>query len=229
LDGTQTAVITASAPGFANGTANISVFDNETGILSVVLPATATEGQGTVQGTVWVNATVAANVSVALRTSDATEIQVPPTVIIPLGQTSVVFTATIVDDTLIDGPQTAAVTAHVQNWTDGVASITVLDNENLNLTVTLPAYATEGDGVLTDAGRVWISGALPTNLVVSLASSNLVEATVPATTIIAAGQLFGTFNITIGHDPAVTGDQTAAIAGSAPGFVTGSTSMIVRD
>ena len=54
--------------------------------------------------------------------------------------------------------QTATVTAHVQNWADGSASITVLDNEPLTLTVTLPASAYESAGVLTNAGRVSLGG-----------------------------------------------------------------------
>ena len=141
LDGSQIINLTASAPGFADGNTTITVFDNETTTLHVSLPATTTEGGGGVPGTVWVNSAVAASVRVSLSSSDTTEIQVPASVIIPAGQTSAIFIATIVDDTQIDGPQTATVTAHVQNWTDGSSLITVLDNEPLTLAVTLPASA----------------------------------------------------------------------------------------
>ena len=33
------------------------------------------------------------------------------------------------DNSLITGPQSVTVTAHVQNWTDGTVTITVLDND----------------------------------------------------------------------------------------------------
>ena len=109
---------------------------------------------------------------VTLAASDTTEIQVPPSVFILAGQTSAVFTATIVEDTLIDGPQSADVTAHVQNWTDGTAKLTVRDNEPLTLTVALPASANESAGVRTNAGRVSLAGTLSTNLEVTLTSSD---------------------------------------------------------
>ncbi|MGD0651989.1 MAG: M4 family metallopeptidase [Verrucomicrobiia bacterium] len=229
LDGTQTAAITASASGYTSASANIAVYDNETAALQVVLPATATEGQGTVSGAVQVGAVPAANITVGLSSSDTTEIQVPASVIIPSGQTSAVFTATVVDDNQIDGPQTATVTAHVQNWTDGSATITVLDNESLNLTVTLPGSAWENAGVLTNAGSVHISGTLPTDLVVSLVSSNTDKLIVPSTVTIATGQVTGTFNLTLVDNSINDGDQTVAVTASAPGFTDGLASMLVVD
>jgi len=50
------------------------------------------------------------------------------------------------------------------------ASMTVLDNENLN-DGDAARQRLENAGVLTNAGSVSISGTLPTNLVVSLLSS----------------------------------------------------------
>jgi len=229
LDGTQTSTITGSATGYATSTTNIAIFDNETATLSVVLPGTASEGQGTVSGTVQVSATPSANVTVSLFSSDTTEIQVPATAIIPAGQTSGTFTATVVDDNQIDGAQTATVTAHVQNWTDGGAAITVLDNENTNLTVLLPLAAREGDGVVTNAGSVRISGTLPSNLVVTLASDDTTELTVPTTTTILAGQTTAAFNLTVVDDPDIDGAQMVHVTANAAGFVTGAQAMIIYD
>lgn len=230
LDGTQTAAVTASASGYNPGSANIAVFDNETATLGVILPPSATEGQGTVTGAVWIAGGIpAANITVNLSSSDTTEIQVPVSVIIPSGQTSTVFTATVVDDNQIDGPQTATVTAHVQNWTDGSAIITVFDNENTNLTVNLPAQAREGDGILTNAGSISISGTLPTNLVVMLASDDTTELVVPPTATILAGQTSGLFNLTVIDDPDVDGAQVVHVAASTGGFADGSRAMTIYD
>ena len=229
LDGTQPAMITASAPGFANGYGTISVFDNETATLQVALPASATEGQGTVQGTVQVSATPAANIAVSLSSSHTTEIQVPASAIIPAGQTSAAFTATVVDDNQIDGTQMATVTAHVQNWTDGRANIMVLDNENLNLAVNLPASASESAGVLTNAGSISISGTLPADLVVSLVSSNIAKLTVPSTVTIPAGQVSNRFNLTLVDNAIPDGHQTVIVTASATGFTNGSASVFIID
>jgi uncharacterized repeat protein (TIGR01451 family) len=227
LDGTQTSTITGSSPGYTTSTANIAVFDNETATLQVTLPANATEGQGTVQGTVQVSAAPAASVVVILSSSDTTEIQVPASVTIPSGQTSAVFTATVVDDNQLDGPQSATVTAHVQNWTDGSATITVLDN--VNLTVTLPASAPENAGVLTNAGSVRIPGASSTNLIVSLTSGNPARLTVPPSVTIPAGQLSNAFNLTLVDNSLQDGHQTVTVTASAPNFTNGTASMLILD
>jgi hypothetical protein len=229
LDGTQTATVTATASGYANGRATIAVADNETATLQVLLPASVTEGAGTIQGTLLCSSAPAASFTVNLSSSDTTEIQVPATVNLPAGQTSVVFNVTVVDDNLIDGPQLATVTAHVTGWTDGSAAITVLDNENLNLVVNLPPIATEGDGLLSNAGHVSISGLLATNLVVTLGSDNLTEVVPSATATITAGQVTANFDLLLGHDPAITGAQTVGITASAHGFTSGTNTMVVRD
>ena len=147
--------------------------DNETAVLTVTLPASATEGDGTLTGagTVTVSQAPAVNMAVALSSSDTSEVTVPATVTILAGQTSATFNVTIVNDTLIDGPQTATVTAHVQNWTDGSAALDVLDNDGW-LTLQLPAEAWENAGTLSGAGRVTLGGTLGADLVVTLASSD---------------------------------------------------------
>jgi uncharacterized repeat protein (TIGR01451 family) len=229
LDGTQTASISATASGFGDGSAKIAVHDNETATLSLNVPATVMENGGSTNGVVWVNAAPAANVVVNLSSSDTTELQVPPTVLISAGQTSAVFTITIVNDTLIDGSQPVTLTAHVQNWADGNASITVLDDEALTLTVTLPASAYESSGVLTNAGRVNLAGTLPTNLIVNLVSSDTTELLVPATVSILAGQTFANFNLTMVDDLLVNGTRTAFVTASAAPFANGSASLMILD
>lgn len=229
LDGTQTATVTATAASYTTGTANISVLDNETATLSVILPATATEGQGTVIGTVQSSAAPSANVVVSLSSSDTSEIQVPASIIIPAGQTSAVFTATVVDDNQIDGSQSATVIAHVQNWTDGTNSIVVLDNESTNLTVILPVSALENTNVLATAGSVKISGTRETDLLVSLASDTPARLTVPPTVTIFAGQVSNTFSLTLLDNSIHDGDQIVSVIATASAFVSGTNSMTVLD
>ena len=157
LDGTQNATIAATAAGYTGASAAIAVQDNETAALTVAAPPSATEGAGSVQGTVTVSIAPASAVSVALTSSDATAVQVPATVMIPAGQTSADFTIAVIDDTKIDGTQPATITAHVANWTDGTTNIAVQDNENTNLALTLPSSVLEGGA---GTGTVFISGTL---------------------------------------------------------------------
>jgi uncharacterized repeat protein (TIGR01451 family) len=229
LDGPQPATISITAAGFATGIDTIVVADNETAILTLALPPATTEGIGSVSGTLFASAAPASNITVNLNSSDTSAVQVPASAIFLAGQTSVVITATIVDDTLIDGDRTATITAHVPNWTDAVTNVIVHDNETTNLAVTLPATAREGDGNLANAGTVRIFGTLATNLTVSLLSSDTTELIVPPTMTILAGQTSGTFTPTVIDDTEVDGPQTVTVTASAFGFSNGATNMIVND
>jgi len=68
------------------------------------------------------NATV-----VSLSSNDTTEATVPLSVTIPAGQSSVTFTVTAVNDTVIDGTQTARITGTAALYTAGSISLTVAD------------------------------------------------------------------------------------------------------
>jgi len=229
LDGTQTASITASASDFNPVSALVRVFDNETAVLQVHLPATATEGQGQIQGTVTLSAAPASAVAVKLTSSDITEVQPPVIVVIPAGQTSAAFTAALVNDVEIDGPQAVTLTAHVQNWTDGSGTVEVLDDEALTVSLTLPASGFENRGVWANAGQIRLAGITLTNLTVALVSSLPGQLIVPATVTIPAGQSNRNFNLTFVDDPDPNGDRTAAVTGSAAGFTPGSGSIRIVD
>jgi uncharacterized repeat protein (TIGR01451 family) len=229
LDGTQTTRITASAPTYATSSADLAVADNETAVLTVQVPNTATEGDAPVSATVKVSALPGANIKVTLNSSNPNELQVPAFVTIPSGQTTAVFNVTVVDDTRIDGDQTTTITAHVANWTDGVASMTIHDNESTNIVIGLPVAATEGDGVLVNGGSVSISGTLPTNLTVNLQSDDLTELTVPASATILAGQTTAFFNPTVVDDNLVDGAQVVHVTASAAGFSNGVATMTIFD
>jgi hypothetical protein len=229
LDGTQTAVITATGPWCIPTNAAVAIRDNETATLTVTLPATAREGDGVLAGAghVYVSAPVSTNVTITLTSSDTTELIVTNAVVIPTGQTNASFDLQIIDDAAIDGPQLATVTAHVDNWTDGSNTMTVIDNGNTNLTITLPASAAEGDAPVT--GRVSIRGTMLTNLIVSLVSSDTSEVTVTSQVVILAGQTSATFSVAIVDDALMDGSQMATVTASAVGFADGSAGMTVYD
>jgi len=113
---------------------DISNNSNTTGIsvgaeLSVTVPINATEGDGTVQGTVSIPGTLGNDFVVLLSSSDTTEATVPATLTIPAGQTSATFDVTIMDDSAVDGNQAVTITASAGGWTSGSDEIDVLDDE----------------------------------------------------------------------------------------------------
>ena len=227
--GTQMVLIRATAPDYVAGSSNLEVSDSAAVTLHLSLPGTAIEGQGTIEGAVYIRDVQTNTLLVNLAPSDTTALQVPDSIFIPVGQTAAVFTATVVDDNLIDGPQVAVVTAHVPGWIDASGSVVVQDNENVNLAVTVPTNVWENSGVLPNAGSVSISGALQTNLTVSLASSAPERLSVPAFVTIPSGQVSNTFDLIPIDNSIADGSQVITIEASAPGFSNGTGFILVLD
>src|SRR5205807_93246 len=154
----------------------------------VTLPSTVQEGAGKLvqAGTFTVTPRAAMDVAVSLYSSDTGKVQVAASVIVPAGVKTAAFDLIVLDDHKIDGTRPVTITAHVNNWIDGQATLNVLDNESPTLSLFLPARASEGNGALSNAGLVRLPGTLETNLVVFLASSNIAKVLAPASVVILA-------------------------------------------
>ncbi|MCX6856346.1 MAG: S8 family serine peptidase, partial [Verrucomicrobia bacterium] len=231
IDGTQSVTLTAASATWPSSSTNVSVHDNESGNLTLILPANVTEGASPVTNNARVTLPSAAvvNIVVPLTSSDITELTVPSTVTILQGQTQAFFTLTMPEDNLLDGAQSVTVTASVVNWPVRTANLQVLDNESTQLAVSLPAVALESAGTLVDVGRVSLQGILVNPLTVNLTSNDLTELTVPASVLIPAGSNEGFFNMTLVNDALNDGAQTAQVTASAAGFVSGSATISVMD
>ena len=228
LEGPEQVGITATATDFAPASATITIHDNETTTLTVTLPATASETDGTLVGTITSGQAPDQDVTVQLVSNDTSQLTVPATVILRAGQTSVTFDATLVDDHIIEsGPTPVTVTAQMDNWTPGSATVSVLDADH-TMTVTLPASGWEGQ-TFPGAGTVQIGGTLTSDLVVSLAPSDPTEMSLPATVTIPAGQMSATFNVTLLDNGLCQGPQTVDVTATAADLPTAETSMVVKD
>ena len=199
--------------------------------LTVAVPNAAAEGDGVLAdaGTVSIATPLGEDLSVNLASSDDSELELPDTVVISAGQVSATFDLTVIDDELIDGIKPATVTASAMGYIPGQAGIAVFDNEAQALALTLPDCATEGDGLLEDAGTISVSGVLVEDLFVDLSSDDLSEVSVPATVVISAGERSATFDLSIEDDDIVDGTQTATIRASASGWTSAENDIHVFD
>ena len=232
LNGTRLVRLTASAGGYRPASAIASVFDTESAALSVSLPVSARENDGLLAGAGRVTMSAAADRALVVSLSSPTtnELSLPATaVIVSAGNTSAAFHLLVVDDNRIDGDQTGSVTAFVQNWIPGGASMTVFDNEETNLFVTLPAVVSEGNGTLPGAGTISLQGSVISNVTVQLASSDLGELIVPATVVVLAGQSSASFDLTVLDDAAIDGPKVVTVTASATGFTSGQEDTLVED
>ncbi len=194
LDGSRVARITAAAAGYEDGFAEMSVHDNETAALTLTLPRRAAEDAGLLLGVgiLSVSTAVAGDIVVTLYSDDPTEVTVPATVTIPQGQTSITFDVTVVDDSVRDGTQTATVTARVENWTEGSATIDVLNDDASTIVIsevrTDAVDAVELANVTEEA--IDVSGWRITVYDWDSYPDPQLTFTIPSGTIVAAGEVF---------------------------------------
>ncbi len=227
LDGTQTVFVLASAAGLATGSTPVSVTDYET-LTVTVTPASLSENGGTATGRVTRNNTdISAALTVLLSSSDTTEATVPASVTMAANQSSVTFTVTGVNDTLLDGTQTATITATATGYVSGSTSVDVTDYETLTVAVS-PTSISENGGSAT--GTVTRNNTDPgAPLTVNLASNDTSEATVPTTVTIPADVASATFPIAAVDDTLKDGTQTVTMTASASGYVSGTRTVSVAD
>ena len=152
--------------------------------------------------------------------------RVPATVTIPAGSTSANFNITVANDGLLDGAQTAVISATAPLYFPADDSITINDDESAVITLTLPGSATEGDGTLTNAGTVTLSIAPAEDVVIALASNDVTEATVPSTVTVLAGQTSANFDITVTDDTEIDNTSAATITADAGGAWTSDAAAI---
>ena len=192
-------------------------------------PANISENGGVATATVTRTGDTSAALTVDLDSSDTDEATVPNTVVIPAGQTSTTFPITAVDELIIDGTQSPAITASANGFTDGVATVNVIDDDEVfALTISLNATTIAENGGTTTA-TVTRGGDTSFDLTVTLTSSDITAATVPATVVIPAGQAATTFPVTAVDDAGIDGTQLADITATAQGMTGGVATISVTD
>jgi|GEM_PF-7020495 len=229
-DGTQSVAISASVLDHEGATLSTQVHDNEVRVITVTLPTSADEGDGTISGlaSISLDSPADTDVLITLTSDDPGELTVPAWVLIPSGMSAANFDLIVGEDLLIDGTQTVHITASQEGWTDGSTSIDILDNEARTLTVSLPNSLLEGQPT-TNHGTISLAGITPVPLTIELESSDLGEVTVPASVTCPAGGSSVTFPLTVIDDAEVDGDQSVTVTATAPLFSNGTTALIVHD
>lgn len=176
-------------------------------LVSIAVTPSAVVGGSNAGGTVTLSAPAPAGGTVVALASDRPEAIVPPSVTVYTGATVGYFT---VQTMSVSTVRTATLTAS-RNGITKTATLTV----NPAALSALYVYPSQVVGGSTGTGSIYLTGpAPPGGLVVALSSDRL-EATVPATVTIAAGQT--SVNFTINTAPVtavVTANLTASLNGA---------------
>ena len=231
LDGTTRVTISTTATGFVPSSRDIDVTDHET-LTVVVNDVDISENAGNGATTVTLTRSNTDNdtdLAVTLASSDTSEATVQTSATIPSGQASLTLDLDAVDDALLDGTQTVIISGSANGYFAADGTVDVLDYETVILAIAA-ATVSENDGASATTATVQRSNTDNTSeLIVTLASSDPSEATVPTTVTIPGGSASVTFDIDAIDDDLLDGTQTVVISLTASGYESGSDSLDVSD
>ena len=168
-----------------------------------------------------------ADLPVSLSVSLAGQVTIPATVTIPANQSSFVFNLNTINNLIIDGPRSLAITASAAEYTNSVKTITILDDEIPELSAQLSkSPVTEGETITLTVTRDLVTNA---PLSVNLSTIKISQWTFPPTLIIPANAASGSITVSITDDniPELTGD--AVIFASTAGFITAQATASIID
>lgn len=226
VDGPAAVLVTGEAAGFEVTPQRLQVLDDESAVVTLVLPEQIAEG-ATGEGTVFLSVPAVRETLVRLVSNDPAVLQVPANVMIPAGASTASFAARAVEDDILAGARVIAVMAQVAGWTEAEAGLTVTDNEARTLTLSFPSRVFEGSG--TNSGSVTVSGRVEADLVVNLASSDESELRVPATVVIPAGKTNALIAVQIVEDAEKDGTQEVRVDATSQTFLDGFAVLQVGD
>jgi uncharacterized repeat protein (TIGR01451 family) len=229
LNGSQSVVVRVSASNYIPAEASLMIHDNESTALNFVLPMSVQENSGVITGLLRAARAPDSDVTVTLTSSDTDAVRVPASPVLPAGLTEAPFSLAVLDNGRIDGVRFVSLAAEVRYWTNASAVLEVLDDETTNLVVALPASVFEGQGTLTEAGRVWLSGTWSTALTVNLTSSDSSKVSVPSSVFIPEGATTAVFNLVVPENTDRTGTRPVVVTAQAPGLGAGSNLVQVLD
>jgi hypothetical protein len=94
----------------------------------------------------------------------------------------------------------------------------IFDNEDRLLRMFAPLFIWEGSGTLFNAGNVFLSGTLETNLTITLGTANFFELLPLGPLTISAGKTNALFSIGVGDNGDIDGVRQVGLNASAPAF-----------
>ncbi len=195
-----------------------------------VAPTTVREGGAAATGTVARNGDTSNALTVQINNGNPLRVSTPSNVVIAAGSISADFPVTPIDNSLVDGNATVAITVAAVGFSDDSANVVVQDDDAPTLTLTIaPSTFSEAAGTRAARGDVTRNTPENTALTVRLATNNNGKVRVPDSVTIPAGSRATSFVIGAVDNRVSDGDTNVLIRASAPNFTSSTQTVSVTD
>ena len=189
----------------------VTADDDQRAVLE--LPSPVVEGQSSQIGYALLAFAPASPVVLTLTATPAGQIDLPPTVTIPAGQSYAAFTFSVIDDTLVNLSRIVTVRSSATGVTSSPASLLVLDDEAPIATLTIPNQLVEGAVPISNA-TISLDRTPSVPVTLNLSATPIGELSFPSTVTIPAGQTQATFTIRAFDDTKIDGDIPVTVSAS---------------
>lgn len=228
-DGNQRVTITAAAMGMFSGTLDVDVIDDELASLALsVDKSSMAERDGKATATVTRNTPMTNALDVFIASEDASKLQVPVKVTIPVGQASVSFDVSSIDNTTVDGDRELSLSASSLGFATGQGTIVILDDDVPTLNIVF-SNASISEKYGTTTGIVSRNTSTTSTLTVDLMNSRRSLADIPATVVIPQGAVSISFTVQAINDAVADGDDSLELSAAASGFQPSSGTLNIID
>ncbi len=167
--------------------------------------------------------------TVALASSDTTELQLPGSVVIAAGQTTATVSAQAIDDALLDGTVQVLISASVGSIASKNVTVDVLDREKILVSLNRTTFAENAGSGAATLTVTRSNTDISTSITVQLSSNDTSEANLPSSVVIPAGSASITVGVDAIDDALFDGSQIVILTASSAGYEAGTVSLTVTD
>lgn len=168
------------------------------------------------------------SLDVQLRVDREGVLDIPKSVVIPAGNSSMVLTVRPIDNSVVDGKRTVNVTCSAEKYADGAIAITVTDDEVPSVRIELDGERLrEGGAVLT--GRVVRDLVTDEPLTVYLSGVSTSRCRYPSSVVIPAGEESVSFEIAVIDNDTAEALANMTLRAAAAGYISDAKSFEVED
>ncbi len=232
LDGTVRVLLSASVGSILSNSVPVDVLDREYILLSLNL-STIAENAGAGAATLTVsrsNTDLNQSLTVQLSSNDSSEANLPSSVVIPAGSSSITVGVDAIDDAIFDGPQSVTITAQASAYASASLLLTVTDFQPLSLVLQANELNEENPALRTTQGTVSVrSPAPPGGLTLQLSASEPSQLIIPASVVIPGGATSVPFPISAVDDFAPQGRRTVRISATSIGVSAANIDLVITD